>query len=70
MKTRYYIAHEDANVPAVYQVDEDWLAHTVPDWEAIEAGPSRVWRTSSKREAHEVAKLFRHYGATVRAYRA
>lgn len=68
--TRYYIAHEDANVPAVYQIDEDWLAHTVPDWEAIEENSSRVWITSCRHEAYEVAKLFRHYGATVRAYRA
>ena len=67
--TAYYIAHPDANVPAVYLVNGEWLAHTVPDWEAIEESPARVWRTRSSREAREVAERFRYWGARVVAYR-
>jgi hypothetical protein len=63
--TTYYIAHEDADVPAVYLVDGEWLAHTVPDWEAIEGCPSRVWRTSSKYEAMQIAGRYKHFGARV-----
>lgn len=69
-QTRYYIAHADDNSPAVYQVDGEYLAHTVPDWEQIEQGPSRIWHTTDKREAYNVADRLRQYGARVVAYRA
>ena len=48
MTTRYYIAHPDANVPAIYLVDGEYLAHTVPDWEQIETSATRIWTTTSK----------------------
>jgi hypothetical protein len=67
--TRYYIAHPDASIPCVYLIDGDWLAHTVPDWEAIESSESRVWTTASAREAREVAQRFRAWEARVVPYR-
>lgn len=69
MTTAYYIAHEDDNSPAVYLIDRDWLGHTVPDWEAIEDGPSRVWKTSNRVEAYDVARRFSAWGARVVSYR-
>jgi hypothetical protein len=56
--TRYYLAHPDDSSPAVYLVDGDCLAHTVPDWEAIESGTASIWTTASKREAWAVAWRF------------
>lgn len=69
MTTRYYIAHPDANVPAIYLVDGQYLAHTVPDWEQIETSATRIWSTTSKREAFDVAQRYRHFGTRVVAYR-
>ena len=67
--TRYYIAHPDANVPAVYLVDGEYLAHAIPDWEQIEASFTRVWSTTNKNEAHNVAQRYRHFGTRVVPYR-
>ena len=70
MTTRYYIAHPDANVPAIYLVDGEYLAQTVPDWEQIETSATRIWTTTSKGEAFDVAKRYRHFGTRVVPYRA
>lgn len=70
MTTRYYIAHPDANVPAIYLVDGEYLAHTVPDWEQIETSATRIWSTTNKSEAFDVARRYRHFGTRVVAYRA
>jgi len=70
MTTRYYIAHPDANVPSIYLVDGEYLAHTVPDWEEIELNPARIWTTTSKSEAFDVAQRYRHFGTRVVPYRA
>lgn len=67
--TRYYIAHPDANVPAIYLVDGEYLAHTVPDWEQIETSSTRIWSTTSKREAYDVAQRYQHFGTRVVPYR-
>jgi len=56
--TRYYLAHPNDSNPAVYLIDGEHLAHTVPDWEAIETSPARIWTTASKREAWDVAWRF------------
>lgn len=66
--TRYYIAHPDDNTPAVYLIDGEWIGHTVPDWEHIETSHSTVWRTTSKREAHDIASRYRHWGTRVVPY--
>ena len=66
--TRYYLANPDDNTPAVYLVDGDYLAHTVPHWEAIEEGAARVWTTASKREAWDVAWRFMAWQPQVVAY--
>jgi hypothetical protein len=68
MKTRYYVCEADSQHCAVYMVDDEWLAHVLPDWEAIEAGPSRKWTTASKREAKAVAARYKGYGCRVASY--
>jgi hypothetical protein len=74
MTTRYYIAHPDDSSPAIYSVDDgnlgEYLAHTVPDWEEIELNPARVWSTTNKSEAFDVAKRYAHFGTRVIPYRA
>jgi hypothetical protein len=67
--TRYYLAHPDDASPAVYIVDGEYLAHTVPDWEAIESSPAKVWKTASRSEAHDVARRYRTWEARVVPYR-
>lgn len=67
--TRYYLAHADDNSPAVYIVDGEYLAHTVPDWEAIESSPSKVWTTASRSEAWNVAWRFMAWEPRVVEYR-
>jgi hypothetical protein len=62
---RYYIAHEDSSIAAVYMVDGEYLAHAVPDWEQIEQGSTRVWTTPSQAEAQRVANKFNAFGARV-----
>lgn len=68
MRTLYYIAHEDDDSPAVYLIDGEWLGHTVPDWELIEDGPARIWKTRNRREAYDVARRFGAWGARVVPY--
>jgi hypothetical protein len=74
MATRYYIAHPDDSSPAIYLVDDEnlggYLAHTVPDWEQIEISATRIWSTTNKSEAFDVAKRYANFGTRVIPYRA
>jgi hypothetical protein len=70
MTTRYYIAHPDDSSPAIYLVDREYLAHTTPDWEQIETNATRIWSTTNKSEAFDVAKRYANFGTRVVPYRA
>lgn len=69
MRKRYYIAHPDSDVSAVYVTSDDRLVHGV-QMDCADAESAKAFRTWSKTEAEDIALEFSRFGARVVSYYA